>query len=107
MTVAAAPSRETDWLAKPLPKKKDADAVDQLNQEAKSTRLHLLPCHIDHNGAANVDTYFHPQTNTADTLGEQQQQQRWKASFRGHALDGVQLTAPPNYTGKYLFCKIK
>lgn len=50
----------------------------------------LLPLHLDHDGPAPVDTYFHV---TKDSNGTQ------TAAFRGRAMYGLNLALPEGYSG--------
>ncbi|CAE6451934.1 unnamed protein product [Rhizoctonia solani] len=56
----------------------------------------LLPFHIDHDGPAPVDTYFHAikESNGTQT-----------AAFRGRAMYGVNLSLPDGYSGAVLSTK--
>ncbi|KAJ1306432.1 hypothetical protein OPQ81_007435 [Rhizoctonia solani] len=60
------------------------------------TAPQLLPLHIDYDGPAPIDTYFHV---TKDPNGSQ------KAAFRGRALHGVNLPLPEGYSGAVLSTK--
>ncbi|KXJ27137.1 ribonuclease H2 subunit C [Exaiptasia diaphana] len=62
---------------------------------AESDRIHSLPCNIDHNGEANISTYF-------DTTVRSTEQQELEASFRGRCLKGSTINVPVGYTG-YVF----
>ncbi|CAE6416190.1 unnamed protein product [Rhizoctonia solani] len=56
----------------------------------------LLPLHIDYDGPAPVETYFHA---TKESNGNQ------TATFRGRTLHGVNLTLPEGYSGAVLSTK--
>ncbi|CAE6457884.1 unnamed protein product [Rhizoctonia solani] len=60
------------------------------------TAPQLLPLHIDYDGPAPVDTYFHV---TKGPNGTQ------TAAFRGRALCGVNLPLPEGYAGAVLLTK--
>ncbi|CAE6467859.1 unnamed protein product [Rhizoctonia solani] len=60
------------------------------------TTPQLLPLHIDYDGPAPVDTYFHPAKDSNGTH---------IAAFRGRTLCGVDLPLPAGYTGAVLSTK--
>ncbi|XP_041984280.1 ribonuclease H2 subunit C [Aricia agestis] len=65
---------------------KDAD------KEIFQQRTHFVPCKIDDDGSANVNNFFEPYVMDK---GEGD----LTATFRGHPLDGKNMTIPEGYTG--------
>ncbi|KAJ8679245.1 hypothetical protein QAD02_015032 [Eretmocerus hayati] len=59
---------------------------------AKEPELHSIPCHIDADGPANVEAYFKPYIKKID-------EEYFKATFRGHPLDGKKISIPKGYKG--------
>ncbi|CAK1592581.1 unnamed protein product [Parnassius mnemosyne] len=60
------------------------------NPEIFEQRAHYLPCKIEVDGAANVEKYFEPYV-VENENGE------LSATFRGHPLDGVNMSLPDGY----------
>ncbi|XP_053487455.1 ribonuclease H2 subunit C isoform X2 [Ictalurus furcatus] len=58
------------------------------------SEVHLLPCDIDHDGAAQVAEFFTP------TVKERKHEKT--VSFRGRGLKGQEVTHPQGYTGLVL-----
>ncbi|EDV23685.1 Ribonuclease H2 subunit C [Trichoplax sp. H2] len=67
------------------------EIVIQDFSERKCAKLHLLPCTIDYNGQANIDSYFEP---TIKKNGED-----LSATYRGRPLCGAKMEVPDNYIG--------
>ncbi|MCI4379891.1 hypothetical protein PGIGA_G00233720 [Pangasianodon gigas] len=67
--------------------------LGSVNQEHKSN-IHLLPCDIEHDGAAQVAEYFTP------TVKDKKHEKT--VSFRGRGLKGQEVTHPQGYTGLVL-----
>ncbi|XP_063002138.1 ribonuclease H2 subunit C [Elgaria multicarinata webbii] len=63
---------------------------------ATRTRLHLLPCAVQHDGAAAVQRYFAPAVRAADAPEES------SVSFRGRSLKGKETVVPAGYVGLVL-----
>ncbi|KAJ3173741.1 Ribonuclease H2 subunit C [Geranomyces variabilis] len=58
----------------------------------ETPKLHLLPCQIDHNGPANVSSFFVVESNPDCPSTVQ-------SAFRGRSLQGVRAKVPANYQG--------
>ncbi|KAL1458753.1 hypothetical protein WDU94_008871 [Cyamophila willieti] len=67
--------------------------TDVLNS-SESSKMHLLPFHIDHEGPANVSKYFtsYMKSSPSDENG-------LEASFRGLPLKGKVIPVPEGYKG--------
>ncbi|XP_071080171.1 ribonuclease H2 subunit C-like [Haliotis cracherodii] len=52
---------------------------------------HLMPFNIEHDGSANVSSYF--------KTSIREEQEALTASFRGRPLNGQEVTLPSGYTG--------
>ncbi|OCT84142.1 ribonuclease H2 subunit C [Xenopus laevis] len=61
---------------------------------AVSEPMHLLPCQIQKDGAANVKEYFNPAVRDREGGKE--------VSFRGRALKGQEVSVPSGYMGVVL-----
>ncbi|XP_062855978.1 ribonuclease H2 subunit C [Trichomycterus rosablanca] len=61
---------------------------------ANQSSVHLLPCEIDHNGPAQVDSFFTP------TVKELKNEKT--VSFRGRGLKGQEVQLPQGYKGLVL-----
>uniref|UniRef100_A0A8D8LW64 Ribonuclease H2 subunit C n=1 Tax=Cacopsylla melanoneura TaxID=428564 RepID=A0A8D8LW64_9HEMI len=61
---------------------------------SESSKMHLLPFYIDHNGPANVSKYFssYMKSSSSDESG-------LEASFRGLPLKGKVIPVPEGYKG--------
>ena len=66
--------------------------------QKKSQNVHLLPCQIDHNGPAQVSTYF-VQTDGADPLTGGPCK---GSAFRGRQLFGLMNRLPSEFKGMAL-----
>ncbi|XP_048371341.1 ribonuclease H2 subunit C [Sphaerodactylus townsendi] len=66
-------------------------------QAASQDRLHLLPCAVQHDGAAPVQRYFSPAIR-----GPQEPGAESTVSFRGRMLKGKQVLVPNGYVGLVL-----
>jgi hypothetical protein len=64
----------------------------QHRDEKAPTHVHKMPCKINHNDTANVETYWYDaiQTNENETL---------KASFRGRPVQGEIIKFEPHTMG--------
>ncbi|KAJ6654217.1 hypothetical protein lerEdw1_007314 [Lerista edwardsae] len=60
---------------------------------APRARLHLLPCAVDHDGAAPVERFFAPAVRTPGEPDEP------AVSFRGRSLRGKRVSLPEGYVG--------
>ncbi|XP_026774010.2 ribonuclease H2 subunit C isoform X1 [Pangasianodon hypophthalmus] len=67
--------------------------LGSVNQAHKSN-IHLLPCDIEHDGAAQVAEFFTP------TVKDKKHEKT--VSFRGRGLKGQEVTHPQGYTGLVL-----
>lgn len=67
--------------------------LDSLKQ-ADKPQVHLLPCEIEHDGRAEVLTYF--------TSTTKERKHEMSVSFRGRGLKGQELNCPQGYTGLVL-----
>ncbi|KAG7329117.1 hypothetical protein KOW79_007291 [Hemibagrus wyckioides] len=67
--------------------------LGSVNQEHQAA-IHLLPCDIEHDGAAQVAEFFTP------TVKDRKHEKT--VSFRGRGLKGQEVTHPQDYTGLVL-----
>ncbi|XP_061642876.1 ribonuclease H2 subunit C [Phyllopteryx taeniolatus] len=68
----------------------DASSAGQAPREP----LHLIPCEIEHNGAAQISQYFN--------AAMKDHKHEKTASFRGRGLKGQEIICPQGYTGLVL-----
>lgn len=65
-----------------------------------SKRVHLMACEIEHDGEAQVASYFDTSVREEGTNpGVQNGEKALNASFRGRGLKGCVLNLPAGYTG--------
>ncbi|XP_004924198.1 uncharacterized protein LOC101736794 isoform X2 [Bombyx mori] len=60
------------------------------NEDIFEQKSHYIPCKIEQDGSANVKKYFDPYIVENNS-------QELSATFRGHPLDGTQITFPEGY----------
>nr|XP_056708992.1 ribonuclease H2 subunit C [Euleptes europaea] len=70
-------------------------------QEAPRARLHLLPCAVQHDGAAPVRRYFAPAVRGPQESHSEPADES-TVSFRGRMLKGKQVLIPEGYMGLVL-----
>ena len=58
----------------------------------KEIAVHVLPCHIAHNGSSKVSQFFQTRTDPLDST-------LVTSSFRGRKLCGQNVSLPKNYSG--------
>lgn len=58
----------------------------------KEVAVHVLPCHIAHDGPAKVDVHFKPRVDSDDASLS-------TATFRGRKLRGRKVALPDDYRG--------
>ncbi|KAJ3056158.1 Ribonuclease H2 subunit C [Rhizophlyctis rosea] len=63
--------------------------------------IHLLPCQIDHNGPANISSYFlvTETPSTKPDVASTPAAPTYDATFRGRGLKGVTVPVPENFQG--------
>ncbi|KJE91942.1 hypothetical protein CAOG_02989 [Capsaspora owczarzaki ATCC 30864] len=64
------------------------------NTRAAQLAMHSLPCSIDHNGPANISSYFLVESDTASGVHA--------AKFRGRQLAGITAQVPSGLVGALL-----
>lgn len=62
----------------------------------KEVSVHVLPCHIAHDGLSNVDAHFKPRVDVDDVRLS-------TAPFRGRRLRGRTVALPDHYSGNCRF----
>jgi len=66
----------------------------------ESNRVHLMACEIEHDGEAQVASYFDTSVREEGTKpGVEHGEKALSASFRGRSLKGCVLNLPAGYTG--------
>ncbi|KAH6562314.1 hypothetical protein BASA50_007293 [Batrachochytrium salamandrivorans] len=92
-------------------------SADHAATATPTTHVHLLPCHINHNGPACTDSYFIVHSNSdstvttaTDTIGstitdntintttDNTTTTSVSSTFRGRGLNGIPLHAPLGYS---------
>ncbi|CAI4232517.1 unnamed protein product [Auanema sp. JU1783] len=61
--------------------------ISSISSNTNQSVLHSIPCKIDYTGPADIDGYFMVEKEN-DTC---------KASFRGHSLEGKNISMPEGY----------
>lgn len=79
------------------PENARTDSHNTTTSSLPDPTLHLLPCFIDYNGSANIETYFLPtiqpiengySASTSSNIKQHSISQHYKSSFRGRGLIG-------------------
>ena len=68
--------------------------IIKLNQRSteKTTKVHILPCHIAYDGVAEVSQHFNPRPDPNDQTAS-------ICTFRGRKLCGRTVVLPKGYVG--------
>ncbi|XP_031567516.1 ribonuclease H2 subunit C-like [Actinia tenebrosa] len=76
-----------------------------LDSAVETTRIHLMPCTIHHNGDADVASYFDPIVDgvaVKTESGSNTNDKDLSGSFRGRILKGTTVSLPVGYNGYVL-----